>query len=78
TKLRHEIAELKSRLLERLPRPVPDKPRSNPDDEAPPSRIADGSLQTLAAAVVSLVAGWFLGLLFARRRTRSQRSRLRF
>ncbi|MGH7818212.1 MAG: SH3 domain-containing protein [Candidatus Binatia bacterium] len=77
--LRAEIADLRNRLLERLPaRPSPGPtPSSNPRAPAA-SHLPEPSVRMLATALVSLVVGWALGLAFARRRGRSQRSRLKF
>jgi uncharacterized protein YgiM (DUF1202 family) len=80
--LREELEALKAEIARQPPplSPVPASPLENEPiaSQAEPISPDDADLRTAAIAVFSLAIGWILGAAFTRRRSRSQRSRLRF
>lgn len=80
--LRAEIADLKQKIQDRSADLAADRPAPVTPSEAPaaanPGSSREQSVGAVAVALLSLLVGWVLGSAFTRRRSRSQRSRLRF
>lgn len=89
--LRQEIADLKRQIAERPAEPVENQAgrRSVPPETSPTAALgfdpaassppaSEPKVRVLAVALISLVVGWVVGSTFTRRRSRNQRSRLRF